>query len=112
MLGNPNFTLTFADGLGGAAACIAFDLAQGFGFPPAFGVPLWVGGSSAMVVIPLGTLADVGDGEGYWSGTLGLPTDASLAGTSIFMQGIAADPTAPMGVTGTAGMQFTLFPPR
>ncbi|MEM7201147.1 MAG: cytochrome c peroxidase [Planctomycetota bacterium] len=111
LLGNPNFTLALADGLGGSLALLGFDVAQGAGTPVA-GVPLNLGATPAMVLAGVGVLAGSQPGDGYWSAPFALPTDPAFVGAPIFAQGFVVDPSTPEGLAATAGTQFALFAPR
>ncbi len=111
MLGNPNMTLTIADGLGGAQTALAMDTFQGIGFP-FLGVPLQVGRSPALVVVPIGPLAGAGAGGGTWSAPLKVPATPSMAGMSLYLQALSLDPGAPMGASGSAGLELEFFASR
>jgi cytochrome c peroxidase len=111
VLGNPNFTLAFADGYGGQPAWIAFDVFQGIGLP-VLGIRVLVAQTPLMIIRPLGALAGSGPQQGRWSGNLAIPNTPALAGLSMFLQGIAGDPGAPMGISATAGLEVAFFAPR
>ncbi len=111
VIGNPAFTLAFADGMGLAATALAFDLIPGIG-RPVLGVPIQLRGSGALVAVPLGFLQGTGAGQGHWSAPLAILNDPSMAGQSIFAQGYSLDPGATLGISGTAGLHITFFAPR
>lgn len=106
--GNPNFTVTLCDALGGASALLYFDVAQGTGTPIA-GFPMWLGLTPSMVGVGLGALQDSGAGEGYWSGGMALPDHPLFFGFSLFLQGFVFDPSAAGGLAVTGGLTFTMF---
>lgn len=111
VLGNPNFTVALADGFGGGAAALALDPMQGPGLPT-LGVPILIGVSAGLVIVPLGPLNDVGAGEGWWSGTFAIPSVPALSKVKLFAQAYVADPGAPLGVSGTDGIELRFFNPR
>ena len=111
MLGNPNATICLVDGLGGAQAVLAFDAQKGFGLP-AFGVPMWVLGTGAMVLVPLGPLDGAGDGQGAWSGTFPMPVSSVFNGVKIYLQAFVVDPGGPQGIVTTDGLEMILFQGR
>lgn len=111
MLGNPNMTLALTEGFGGGMAALALDTQQGPGLP-IMGVPILLGMSGNMVIVPLGPLNDAGAGEGWWTGTFAVPSEPTLAGTKLFGQAYVADPGAALGVSGTAGIEIIFFAPR
>ena len=111
LLGNPNMTLALTDGYGGGMAALLFDNAQGPGLP-VMGVPIFLGMTANMVIMPLGLLNDTGAGEGWWSGTMAVPTGPALNGVTVYAQGLVVDPGGPQGVTATAGLQMRFFEER
>lgn len=112
VVGNLEFRLAVRDGLAAAPAVLLVDLAGGHGSSP-FGFPLYVGGSSALTMLALGGLIPGSSrGDGWASLLLSLPSDPGLAGVSLFLQVLVADPAARAGVAASPGTRVTLFAAR
>ena len=111
VLGNPNFTMALADGYGGGLAFLALDPMQGPGLP-ILGVPVLLGLSSGLTIIPLGQLNGAGAGAGWWSGTFGIPAAPTLSGVKLFGQAYVADPGTAFGFSASDGVELRFFDPR
>ena len=112
MLGNPQFAFGVADGLGGAPAVLAYDVAPAAPGTSLFGAPLWLGATPSMQGLFAGSLADVGAGEGFASIAIPVPATPSLAGVDLFLQWLVLDPGAPGGLASSDGVSLRLFAPR
>ncbi len=112
VLGNLDYTLGIRDGAGGMPGALLIDLAPGDGSVSVHGAPLFVAGSAALRVVSLGSLGGDLWGEGYGSWSMPIPAASSLAGLSLYAQGLVADFGSPGGVASTGGARIELFAPR
>jgi cytochrome c peroxidase len=99
--GNPAFTLGVHGGLGGATATLVLDFAEP---PAAGGVP--AGTPFAQVAT---TLQGSGDGNGWGSTTLAIPTEPTLIGRTLHGRWFVDDPAAEGGVASSAAFSFRVF---
>ncbi|MCA8954960.1 MAG: c-type cytochrome [Planctomycetes bacterium] len=108
LLGNPEFSLGVAAGLGGAPGLLAID---GAGGPPVpvGGAQLFLGLTPAMVVMPPRALEGAGAGNGFATWVFALPGDPTLRGLDLFAQWVVADPGPGRDMAASAATRFRLF---
>lgn len=99
--GNPEFTIGVYRGLGGAAARLVIDFLE----PAADGTP---GPTPPFVDLPT-TLQGSGDGNGFGSVTLAIPTDPELLGQTLYARWFVDDPGAPNSLAASAVVRFRVF---
>ena len=99
--GNPSFTLGVHGALGGASAVLVIDAAE----PPAEPVIPATGSFTRTTV----TLQGSGDGQGFGSATLAIPSDPSLIGLTLHGRWYASDPAAAGGVAYSPAFSFKVF---
>lgn len=112
MLGNPGLTVGVADGLGGAPAALALDIAAA---PPGIvwlGAPFHLAATPALQALFAAPLIDAGASEGYASAPLAVPADPALEGVELFLQWLVLDAGAPGGLATSDGLRVRLFAPR
>jgi cytochrome c peroxidase len=109
-LGNHQWVIALAQGLGGSPAALAFSAVQappGWTFGPN---PLWVNPNFLIILVDgiyLGGTPGAA-GAGTFSIVVDLPYDPILSNLTVYAQGAVADPLAPGGLAVTAGSQITL----
>lgn len=108
-LGNPQFTLSLADGLGGAPTFLGIDIARSAPGTTVSGIPFQLAASFAFTLLPLGNLQGAGAGEGWMSLTSALPNMPTLIGQTIDMQAFFLDPDGKNGLSATRGLELTFF---
>lgn len=101
MLGNPSFAVGVQNALGGAAALLVIDGADPGLTPPATG-------SFAFASIVLG---GSGNGQGFGSFHLPVPSDPALSGQEFFGRWYVTDAGASGGVAVSPLFRFKVFPP-
>jgi cytochrome c peroxidase len=99
--GNPEFTIGVYRGLGGAAARLVIDFLE----PAADGTP---GPAPPFAEIQV-TLQGSGDGNGFGSATLAIPTDPALIGQTLYARWFVDDPAAPGSLAASAVVRFRVF---
>jgi cytochrome c peroxidase len=99
--GNPAFTIGVYRGLGGAPARLVLDFTE----PPADGTP----GPGPPFAEITTTLQGAGDGNGWGSATLAIPTDPLLIGRTLHGRWFVDDPAAPGGLAASAMVRFQVF---
>ena len=101
LLGNPSFTLALQGARGGASAVLVLDEQE----PPASAL---IPATASFARQEL-TLQGAGDGAGWGSVTLSLPTAAALAGSRVHGRWYVRDAGAEDGVSYTTAFSFRLF---
>lgn len=100
ILGNPNFTVSVSNALGGAqAALVISDTDPGTGATPSTGTF-----AREFVV-----LANTGAGNGFGSISIAIPNQAGLLGRTFTGRWYVPDPAAPNGVAVSPAFRFTVF---
>jgi cytochrome c peroxidase len=99
--GNPSFTLGLHGALGGATAVLVIDEQE----PPASSA-IPATGSFARIVRVLG---GAGEGQGWGSATLAIPSDPALIGRRLHGRWYVEDAGAPNGVAWSAAFSFRVF---
>jgi len=99
--GNPSFTLGLHGALGGAGAVLVIDASE----PPAAST-IPAGGSFARIEL---SLQGTGEGQGWGSATLAIPTDPSLIGQALHGRWYVNDPAAEGGVAYSPAFSFRMF---
>lgn len=109
-LGNHNFTVAIASGLGGAPAVLAVSAAPA---PPGamYGAnPLWIHASYLTGTFYPTLWGAVGAaGAGYWSVVTDIDYNPVLAGATAYLQAAVGDPAAPGGLAVTGGSTLSLI---
>lgn len=101
IVGNPNFTVSVSNALGGAQAVLVIDKTD-----PGVTATIPVMASLARVSV---SLAGTGAGKGTGSVSLTLPNDAALVGTTLFGRWYVNDASATGGVAVSQAFQMTVF---
>ena len=103
--------MQLADGLGGASAIVLIGAPDGVGTPVAWGTFL-LNPALPLVsspVVPLGGTPGAA-GQGNLSILAPVPNSASLAGVTVGLQYLAADPQSSGGASHSAGLVVTICP--
>ncbi|TAJ08184.1 MAG: c-type cytochrome, partial [Planctomycetota bacterium] len=108
-LGNPDFTLALDRALGGAPAFLVVDPLAVPGGWSLFGAQLYPALSPAVSIFAQGATSGAGAGNGYDSRGFAVPSDAGLAGSTLFAQWVIADGGASGGLAASAAVQLTLY---
>lgn len=107
--GNPNLTFGLASGLGGAPAILLLDWAGNSRGTVIAGVRVHLGLTPGLFFAFPTALRGSGAGNGYASGWLPVPDDASLHNVSLFGQWFSIDAGAPTGITASEALRATFF---
>ncbi len=101
ILGNPNFTVSLAGGLGNAQAVLVIDAVD-----PGLATSMPMTGSFARVAV---NTQNTGAGNGWASLNLSIPNDPALIGKILFARWYVYDPMAASGFSVTPAARFTVF---
>jgi hypothetical protein len=109
-LGNTNFTLGVDHALGGARAVLMLTTRDAPGGVPFRGALSYVSMQvGRQRLISGGNLSGIGNGQGYGSVNLSLPSAAIFDGLDLYAQWFVIDPGASGGVAASEAVRFTLY---
>lgn len=108
LVGNADFRIGIADGLGGATAALAFAFAMG---PPGQSIgplPVHLALTPPPLLVTL-ALGGSGAGDGFATLRMPIPPLPALIGADLYHQAFVLDPTASGGLSASAGAGGRLF---
>lgn len=109
-IGNPNFTLAVDRALGGARAMLMVANRNAPGGLPFGGALSYVSTDSGRQrLFQAGRLDGLGNGQGFGSLSLSLPTASAFEGVELYAQWFVLDPGAAGGVAASEAVRFTLY---
>jgi cytochrome c peroxidase len=92
-VGNANYTVALEGGHAGRGAIVAFSPGSFPAGVPFYGATSYLDMSGPLVVKRLGALAGSGPGDGTGSGSIAIPNDPLLVGTTFYAQAFVLDMT-------------------